>query len=142
MYWFLNCLPLIIELSIEIYALYIPIRYNAMENNLMWLWILIVRQIYLLIINIIFINRKKNYISSGNIVHVGGNNYKCWYDVSVSQNTIWRIYRRCPKWYIWFVIRNSDCYCDNCYVDLLFHKSKIFLSSDKTILKTFGCKVL
>ena len=44
MYWFLNCLPLIIELSIEIYALYIPIRYNAMENNLMWLWILIVRQ--------------------------------------------------------------------------------------------------
>lgn len=61
MYWFLNCLPLIIELSIEIYALYIPIRYNAMENNLMWLWILIVRQIYLLIINIIFINRKKLY---------------------------------------------------------------------------------
>ena len=71
MYWFLNCLPLIIELSIEIYALYIPIRYNAMENNLMWLWILIVRQIYLLIINIIFINRKKIIFSFGILCILG-----------------------------------------------------------------------
>ena len=71
MYWFLNCLPLIIELSIEIYALYIPIRYNAMENNLMWLWILIVRQIYLLIINIIFINRKKIILPVGMLCMLG-----------------------------------------------------------------------
>ena len=71
MYWFLNCLPLIIELSIEIYALYIPIRYNAMENNLMWLWILIVRQIYLLIINIIFINRKKIIFPVGILCMLG-----------------------------------------------------------------------
>lgn len=72
MYWFLNCLPLIIELSKEIYVLYtVPIRYNAMENNLMWLWILIVRQIYLLIINIIFINRKKIIFPVGILCMLG-----------------------------------------------------------------------
>ena len=58
LYWLLNAFPLLVELGIEIYALSInTIVYNAVGNTLMWIWILILRQAYLLCINIIYINK-------------------------------------------------------------------------------------
>lgn len=72
LYWLLNAFPLLVELGIEIYALSInTIVYNAVGNTLMWIWILILRQVYLLCINIIYINKHMITYKTGIICMLG-----------------------------------------------------------------------
>ena len=59
MYWILSCMPLIVELILNIYSLRCEaLTYNSTLNILMWFWILILRQIYLLCVNIIYIHKR------------------------------------------------------------------------------------
>ena len=59
MYWILNCLPLIAEVIIDIYYLLNKTQsFNPTLTTMMWFWVLILRQIYLLCINIFYIHRR------------------------------------------------------------------------------------
>lgn len=58
MYWVLICAPLIIELILSIHSLIIkPLVYSSIINYSIWIWVLLGRQIYLLLINYIYIKR-------------------------------------------------------------------------------------
>ena len=63
MYWYLNCLPLVIDCVIEIYSIFqkfcgFRYEYNHISTIVMFLWLLILSPIYLLCINFNYINKK------------------------------------------------------------------------------------
>ena len=55
MYWMLICLPLIIEVIGGVYSLHNPI----VANRLIWIWVLIGRPSYLLLVNYLYIKQQK-----------------------------------------------------------------------------------
>lgn len=55
MYWMLICLPLIIEVIVGIYSLHVPV----VVNGLIWIWVLLGRQSYFLLINYVYIKQQK-----------------------------------------------------------------------------------